>query len=393
MEAMSEHLNSNPHCESASRESASKTKEAENAQHKPFRCSDCDFSCMLRGNLKNHIQRKHCISEDGSGNNTKKKGRGATKDATRGRRGRGGRRGNMAGEGPPFCLRSHHCPLCNVSFVREDSWRSHIRQHQTKGEGLEIPLGPMMPSLVDSSEAAIISTIEETPCSESPGDSLISLPEEEQNNKLIGGRPFIITFEGNDKSQVDQGNCQGETEMMSEFAEPSSENHSVLLYVQADQEANQNQDDDENLRSGAEILASLNQSIPVSCNSSLSSNTKPIAIAPAPSSSQQHTILLAASQPSAHTLKGHITTGSANTCQYIALPNEQTAIMDQLTAALQPGLQYMISGPLEAIMALPSALEQRQMTVTSENQKAVYENSVISLQLNHVKEESEMKED
>ncbi|XP_071448126.1 zinc finger protein 64-like [Hetaerina americana] len=390
IDGMASHLKNNSLCEKGNADFVARAKEIPSAaQSKPFRCSDCDFSCMLRGNLKNHIQRKHCISEESAVDAAKKKSRGGNKGgsgSTRSRKGRGGKRG--IGEGPPFCLRSHHCPLCNVSFVREDSWRSHIRQHQNKGEGLNIPLGPMMPSLVDSSESSLIAAIQETPCENTTPNTLLSLPEGDEN-KIIDSRPFIITFERNGKVQEGQGNNEGESNVINEYEEPTEENHSVLLYVQAEQDAGQNQDDDENLRNGAEILASLNQSLPL--HTSLANTTKQIAITPATDSSHQHTILLTTPQASSHALKGQLTNGNSSTCQYIALPHDQTAIMDQLTAALQPGLQYMISGPLEAIMALPSALEQRQMAIGSENQKSSFDSPIISLQLNNEKGDTASK--
>ncbi|XP_046386187.1 zinc finger protein 64-like isoform X2 [Ischnura elegans] len=387
IEGMATHFKSNPLCEKDNADFIAKVKEISSSS-KPFRCSDCDFSCMLRGNLKNHIQRKHCISEDSVGDaSTKKKPRVGNKaggGVARNRRTKSGRHG--VGEGPPFCLRSHHCPLCNVSFVREDSWRSHIRQHQTKGEGLNIPLGPMMPSLVDGSAANLISSEQDTPDDCQAQSSVISLPEDD-GNKIIDGRPFIITFEGNGKVRQDQGSSQEES--INEFEEPNEENHSVLLYVQADQEAGQNQDDDENLRSGAEILASLNQALPL--HTSFANTAKQIAISPGSSNAQQHTIILTTPQSSGQTLKGQLTNGNSSTCQYIALPHDQTSVMDQLTASLQPGLQYMISGPLEAIMALPSALENRQVALATENQKSSSENPLISLQLNNEKNDSSNK--
>lgn len=102
---------------SCSSKGALKIHERVHSDKRPFKCGHCSFASKQRSNLLIHRRQCHADKPE-----------------------RQGKRGGGAGEEPPKPLgsryrarleaaRAFRCDLCEASFVREDSLRSHKRQH------------------------------------------------------------------------------------------------------------------------------------------------------------------------------------------------------------------------------------------------------------------------
>ncbi|XP_054164737.1 zinc finger protein 64-like [Oppia nitens] len=98
---------------------------------KPYECQICGYSCRQACNLNTHMKTKH---PNRGTDKTIKTTKAILKCETRVK---GGRKGNKA-----YCQTIFNCHLCDCSFVREDSLRSHLRHHQdmhpTTGAALAI---------------------------------------------------------------------------------------------------------------------------------------------------------------------------------------------------------------------------------------------------------------
>ena len=88
---------------------------------RPYNCSFCNYSSKQSGNVKTHIRKRHPETlQIRAGRAGKKKGRVQW---------------SVTDEEPGIpklrqnCRKAFKCNICSASFVREDSLRSHTRQH------------------------------------------------------------------------------------------------------------------------------------------------------------------------------------------------------------------------------------------------------------------------
>ncbi|XP_022619060.1 zinc finger protein 64 isoform X2 [Seriola dumerili] len=119
---------------SCSSKGALKVHERIHSEERPFKCDFCNFASKQRSNLV--IHKKKCHSDK----------------PEKGSSGKGGRGGGKSGGGDSpkpvssryraklDAARAFCCDSCNASFVREDSLRSHKKQHRDTQNVLQLQL-------------------------------------------------------------------------------------------------------------------------------------------------------------------------------------------------------------------------------------------------------------
>ncbi|KAM6924357.1 zinc finger protein 64 [Xenentodon cancila] len=119
---------------SCSSKGALKVHERIHSEERPFKCDFCSFSSKQLSNLV--IHKKKCHSDKPEKGSGRKGGRGRRK---------------LAGSDPPKPVSSRYrakldaarafcCDSCDASFVREDSLRSHKKQHRDTQNILQLQL-------------------------------------------------------------------------------------------------------------------------------------------------------------------------------------------------------------------------------------------------------------
>lgn len=131
---------------SCSSKGALKVHERIHSEERPFKCDFCNFASKQRSNLVIHKKKFHSDKPEKGGG------------------GKGGRVGGKAGGGDSpkpvssryraklDAARAFRCDSCDASFVREDSLRSHRKQHRDTQNALQLHLSSQ-PGVVSLSPA------------------------------------------------------------------------------------------------------------------------------------------------------------------------------------------------------------------------------------------------
>ncbi|NWV47280.1 ZF64A protein, partial [Daphoenositta chrysoptera] len=102
---------------SCSSKAALKVHERIHCKERPFKCDFCSFDTKQRSNLTTHVRKAH---------GDKVKGKKLSADKKEGERSKQGGSRQVA---KLDAKKAFKCDLCDASFVREDSLRSHKKQH------------------------------------------------------------------------------------------------------------------------------------------------------------------------------------------------------------------------------------------------------------------------
>ncbi|XP_063236740.1 zinc finger protein 37-like [Bacillus rossius redtenbacheri] len=223
-------------------------------QEKPLVCKYCPYTCRRHGYMKVHVKKKHPDVKIG------RKVRSCSKDPACGAvpvSSSASQPRNCAAMksepySKPFLVKSHRCATCDASFVREDSLRSHVRQHDAENRACAADCGAV--DILNRAAADSKIDCEEEEGVDVPSDSFVV---------TVGGD---VSERGGDAGQGgdreatgggDEGKPPEAGEMVLGLSSSLPQFQPVLLYVQNPGAAND--EDGESLRGSAEVLASLHQ--------------------------------------------------------------------------------------------------------------------------------------
>ncbi|XP_066991755.2 zinc finger protein 64 isoform X2 [Anabrus simplex] len=350
-------------------------------------CSNCDFvatsKCEAKeheklhaGSVKSHVKKKH---PDTRGS---RKGKGTSKETSTAAKGTSARVSGSKSyvHCKPFCVKSHQCTFCDAAFVREDSWRCHMRQHQNQ-EALNA-------SQTRSSEVEDRSTTAVEILSKAAAEVGAACDQERAVARM-----------GNDDTDVKQGIVEpvsflsiqmNEAELKGDrFGHQESHNNNSLHLDANSKEPNNSESFIRNLESEKnnkepQVVQQLAKPEMIDASAL---QPQPVLLYLQNASVVEGTVgdglrnaeILASLNQTSHVL----VTGRCG--QYLPLPVDQNnSLMEQLAASLPPGMQYVLSGPLEGIVGTETAFIQTSAdgtTSTSSESTTVPLQSIISVHM------------
>ncbi|KAM4622456.1 zinc finger protein 64 [Discoglossus pictus] len=144
---------------------ALKVHERIHSKDRPFKCNFCSFDTKQRSNLTTHIKKYHGDKVKPKKSSMEKK-EGDTA------------RHNSSRQGGKLCAkRSFKCELCDAAFVREDSLRSHKKQHEEY-------------NMQHQSEATILQ---------------LQMNSSSQNNNVVSVRHIQVPIQPNEVANFNEG--------------------------------------------------------------------------------------------------------------------------------------------------------------------------------------------
>ncbi|GLG94323.1 Krueppel homolog 1 [Gryllus bimaculatus] len=313
------------------------------------------------GPLKTHMKKKHPETF------RKKHVKAVSKESIEmSKNAAGSRSGNTRGSGhlKPFCVKQHKCTLCDAAFVREDSWRSHMRQHKNS-----TAINSSAPSAV----VAVVSASNEIISNEEPiiPDILMASDGtvEAQSEKLSAQKDILTT----DYLILSRNTSTSKETDKSIPSENSNDNPDVTADSGVETSFVQFSVGDKNVKEKVPVIQQLTQGEIVDGDNVQS---QPILLyvqnAPVLHSGLDSNLRNADIVASINQSAPILVTGGYS--QFVQL--DQGGSLVEQFSPLQQGMQYILSTPFESVVGNTTYLQPLESTDSSGNSV-----SVVSLQV------------
>ncbi|KAJ9594838.1 hypothetical protein L9F63_013875, partial [Diploptera punctata] len=225
-------------------------------QEKPYSCKQCSYTCRVQRNLKSHVKKKHTDTR------VTKKVKNNSKDSTSGKAGSFPRiLPKPLAHSKPFCYKSYRCTSCDAAFVREDSWRSHMRQHQIQdtypSRAVAIPPVPAAENKLDPKKTSTTETSDQQ-----TKTTLLESDNLQPPSELLEQDSFMISLDTQNEEAKGNSKVDKQPQKSKDASKHPESSNKSKAKENSDKSPTLNDNVDDSLRN-AEILASLNQGTPI----------------------------------------------------------------------------------------------------------------------------------
>lgn len=189
---------------------------------RPFKCEFCPYASRQPGNVRTHKKKRHpeklqrakktCKKPNETGNTADDDAETPNKSRNR-----------------PLCVKSHKCTWCDAAFVRQDSLRSHLRQHQVRIKELENAAvavlqlsNPPVPMSTDS--AAVSGNAEECAVSHAvtfTKSTLTATSDTDVNSEITAPEPMMVGVSIQTESSESELLLSGQTHVIEQALQQS----------------------------------------------------------------------------------------------------------------------------------------------------------------------------